>query len=127
MNYKTLSKIKNSAIGIIAILIVYFVYDNIIGRLINKNIATIVCAKIINDYVNENYKILDTNYSGIYNLTDVRVGLNIKYDNQFITSADCIIKRNMKFNTIKIKYALVINDNNKLEIYEKIEIKYNLN
>ena len=123
MIYKNLIKIKIISIIIGVSIITYFLYDNFIGKIIDEKTAVLVCGKIINDYSDQNFIIIGHDYKNFFNITDIRVGLNIKYlNNNLTTSADCIIKRNIKFNKVNIREALIINKENKLNIYENIMI-----
>ncbi|MCL2567396.1 MAG: hypothetical protein FWE18_04810 [Alphaproteobacteria bacterium] len=124
MRRSSLIKITKISIVFIVIAVVSFIYFSQRGEKIDEKLAGIICAKLINDYVDSNFIIKKVSFNESYKFNQVKVDLSIAYNNGKETSSMCYYKKRYGNSTISLIKADLRDSSGKLKTFSDLKVIY---
>ncbi|MDR0484696.1 MAG: hypothetical protein LBH40_05420 [Alphaproteobacteria bacterium] len=125
MRYSSLLKVAKISIAmIIIIIIVFFSYIHFKGEKIDDRLAGVICAKLINDYIDNDFIITKVNFDESYKFNQVKVDLSISYGNGKDTTSFCYYKKKYSDSTISLIKAELRDIDGKLKTFSNLEVIY---
>lgn len=94
------------------------------GEKINERLAGTICAKLIYDYIDKDFKVNKVNFDYSYRFNAAKIDLNIEYPNGKKSSSSCLYKKKYSDSIIHLKKASLVDQNGKIVIFENLKIDY---
>ncbi len=125
MRYSSLLRSAKVTIIIILILISGFIIYLSKGEKMDEKLAVAVCAKLIHEYLENDFKIIKSNFAYSYRLNLSKIDLTIEYKNMSQYTSNCTYKKRFSNSTIFLKKAILIDRNGKITVFDDVKMNYN--
>jgi hypothetical protein len=94
------------------------------GEKMNEKLAGTICAKLIYDYIDKDFKINKSIFKYSFTFNTSKIDLLVEYSNGKKVSSSCFYKNKYSNSTIYLKNATIVDKNSKTIIFDSLKIDY---
>jgi hypothetical protein len=124
MRPRSLISVAKITIVLILIAVIAFIVYIRQGELVDEKLAGTICAKVINDYISEDFIITKVQFNESYKFNQVKVDLFVRFNNGRETSMFCYYKKRYVNSTVSLIKADLRDQDSRLKTFNNLEVVY---